>query len=185
MDSSNKILYFDYFISGIILRQYKNSGLNLQNIIRENIVYCGLNKLKLLKLLFFVSVLKVDNQYLLDDIFDNFYAMPYGPVESDIYDLLPNLPNYVVANNGLSLKEGADLNYSDKDNDVLYKRIDKCIDTLYDINPYLFQMPTFDLVELSHKADSWRIIFAEAQKRGKYSLRMPNNIIKETTVYFR
>lgn len=184
MNAQDKIPYFDYFISQIIFKQFNDNKSNLDIIIKLNIDHCGLNKLKLLKLLFFVSVLKVDERYLLDDIFDNFYAMPYGPVESDVYNNIPALTNYIVGNGNISLKENADFSYPNKANDPLYSRIDNCINALYDKNPSLFNMPTFDLVELTHKADSWRIVFAEAQRRGKYSLHMPKEIIKETTVYF-
>lgn len=184
MTGQDKIPYFDYFISQIIFRQFNDNKSDLDFIIRSNIDKCGLNKLKLLKLLFFVSVLKVDDKYLLDDIFDNFYAMPYGPVESDVYDNISNLTNYIVGDRDISLKENADFTYPQKASDALYSRIDKCVNALYDRNQALFNMPTFDLVELTHKADSWRIVFAEAQRRGKYSLHMPKEIIKETTVYF-
>lgn len=111
--------------------------------------------------------------------------MPYGPVESDVYNNISNLTNYIVGDKNISLKEGADFTYPQKTCDPLYARIDKCVNALYDKNKALFNMPTFDLVELTHKADSWRIVFAEAQKKGKYSLHMPKEIIKETTVYFR
>lgn len=185
MNALKKITYFDYFISQIIFRQFNDNKSDLDLIIRNNIDKCGLNKLKLLKLLFFVSVLKVDDKYLLDDIFDNFYAMPYGPVESDVYNNISNLTNYIVGDKNINLKEGADFTYPQKTYDPLYARIDKCVNALYDKNKALFNMPTFDLVELTHKADSWRIVFAEAQKKGKYSLHMPKEIIKETTVYFR
>lgn len=185
MAPKDKIAYFDYFISQIIFTQFNDKKSNLDFIIRNNIEHCGLNKLKLLKLLFFASVLKVDEQYLLDDIFDNFYAMPYGPVESDVYNNLSNIANYIIENKNLTLKDSADFAYQNKDKDPLYSRIDRCVNALYDKNKALFNMPTFDLVELTHKADSWRIVFAEAQRMGKYSLHMPNDIIKGTTVYFK
>ena len=185
MTALEKIPYFDYFISQIIFKQFDDNESDLDHIIRSNIMNCGLNKLKLLKLLFLVSVIKVDERYLLDDIFDNFYAMPYGPVESDVYNNISALANYIVGNRDISLKETADFTYPNKNHDPLYSRIDKCVNALYDKNKALFNMPTFDLVELTHKADSWRIVFADAQKRGKYSLHMPKEIIKETTVYFR
>ena len=48
-------------------------------------------RLKVLKLLFFVSAVKQDNTKRdLLDIFDNFYAMQHGPVESDIYNEITN-----------------------------------------------------------------------------------------------
>jgi len=184
MEASTKIQYFDYFISQIIYKRYNNDTSDLKTIVESNITDCGLNKLKLFKLLFLVSALNVNDKYLLDDIFDKFYALPYGPVESDVYDNISLLPNYIVGNTNISLKSDADLNYPNKTSFKLYKRIDECVDALYIKNSSLFSMPTFELVELTHKADSWRIVFAEAQRKGKYSLHMTNEIIKETTVYF-
>lgn len=182
MNAEQKIPYFDYFTSKIIVKCFDDNESSLDIIVRNNIMRCGLNKLKLLKLLFFVSAIKVDERYLLDDIFDNFYAMPYGPVESDIYDNLSELPNYIINNNSVSLKKTANLSYPNRNR--LHDRIDQCINAVYEVNSKLFMMPTFDLVELSHKAESWKIVFTEAQRRGKYSLYMPNELIKETTVYF-
>lgn len=120
MNAIEKIPYFDYFISQIIFRQFNDNESDLDHIIRNNIDKSGLNKLKLLKLLFFVSVLKVDEKYLLDDIFDNFYAMPYGPVESDVYDNISTLANYIVGNRDIRLKETADFTYPKKASDPLF-----------------------------------------------------------------
>lgn len=184
MEAITKAQYFDYFISQIIYKRYNNNTSDLKTIVESNITDCSLNKLKLFKLLFLVSALNVNDKYLLDDIFDNFYAMPYGPVESDVYNNISSLPNYIVGNTTISLKSKANLNYSNHTSDPLYKRVDECVEALYIKNSSLFSMPTFELVELTHKADSWRIVFAEAQRIGKYSLHMTNEIIKNTTVYF-
>ncbi len=183
MDTRKKIYYFDYFVSKIIFKCYNDNESSLKIIVRNNIEHCGLNKLKLLKLLFFVSAIKVDERYLLDDVFDNFYAMPYGPVESDIYDSLSEVPNYTIEKNRIALKTDAVLDYPN--DDPICNRIEKCIDEVYNINPDLFLMATFDLVELSHKAESWKIVFTEAQRVGRCSLHMPNDVIKETAVYFK
>lgn len=43
-------------------------------------------KLTAMKLLFLAAAPKKDGGDDLLDIFDNFYAMPYGPVESDVYN---------------------------------------------------------------------------------------------------
>lgn len=179
----DKIRYFDYFISRVIYTVYNNGADSFTATIYNNIDKCGLNKLKLIKLLFFVSAKEVNGKYLLDDIFNNFYAMPYGPVESDIYNHLTELPNYNIGNNAISFKEHADINYTDSD--VNYKRIDNSVIAVYNLNDKLFSMNTFDLVELSHRADSWRIAFAEAQRQGKNSIKIPNDIIKQTTVYYK
>lgn len=45
-------------------------------------------------------------------------------------------------------------------------------------------MSSFDLVKLTQKSDPRRIAFAEAQRQGKYSIHMPNEVIKKTTVYY-
>lgn len=52
MTALEKIPYFDYFISQIIFKQFNDNESDLDHIIRRNIMNCGLNKLKLLKLLF-------------------------------------------------------------------------------------------------------------------------------------
>ena len=57
MNVENKIKLFDYFISQIILKQFGGNNQDLQNVVRDNISECGLNKLKLLKLLFLASIL--------------------------------------------------------------------------------------------------------------------------------
>jgi len=47
--------------------------------------------LKVLKLLFFCSAIEAEkdkDDTLLDIAFDNFYAMPYGHVESDVYNAI-------------------------------------------------------------------------------------------------
>lgn len=183
MDANSKIRYFDYFISRVIYTMFYNGQPTLNEVVTDNIDKCRLNKLKLLKLLFFVSAKKVDEKYLLDDIFDNFYAMPYGPVESDVYNHINDTPNYVIGTNAISLRKGQFRNLNlDKE---ICIRIDNSIMAVHEVNPSLFNMETFDLVELSHKSDSWRIAFAEAQRQGKFSIQMPKEVIKSTTVYYK
>ncbi len=184
MNTSDKIRYFDYFISQII-------GLNSSTEINQSqfesaVSKYKLSKLKLLKLLFFASVIEVDGKYLLDDVFDKFYAMPYGPVESDVYDNISMVPNYIIDNRSISLKNpDLVISYDESFSKAICQRIDASIKELYNKNPCLFTMSSFDLVELSHKADSWRIVYSEAQRHGKFSLYMPHKIIKSTTVYFK
>lgn len=78
---NNKTLAFDYFVYQL-LNWYKEAY-------GENIVENDLSILKVLKLLFFMTAIgakKEDDDSLLDNTFDKFYAMPYGHVEGDIYD---------------------------------------------------------------------------------------------------
>jgi uncharacterized phage-associated protein len=184
MNILDKIRYFDYFISQII-------GLNTSTEITPSQVLSAvskykLSKLKLLKLLFFASVVNVDGKYLLDDVFDKFYAMPYGPVESDVYDHISMVTNYAIDNRSICLRNpGSVISYNESFSKEICQRISESVKKLYDINPSLFTMSSFDLVELSHKADSWRIVYSAAQRQGKFSLYMPHEIIKSTTVYFK
>ncbi len=183
MDINSKIRYFDYFISRVIYTMFDNGQSVLNEVVMENVDKCRLNKLKLLKLLFFVSAKNVSGEYLLDDIFDNFYAMPYGPVESDVYNHINETPNYLIGTSDIALRTGK-LLCLDLDRDIC-ARIDNSVIAVNEINPKLFRMDTFDLVELSHKSDSWRIAFAEAQRQGKFSIQMPKEVIKSTTVYYK
>lgn len=184
MELNNKIKYFDYFISQIVVF---NSEGSIDNCKVENAVKrYRLSRLKLLKLLFFLSVIDIDKKYLVDDVFDNFHAMPYGPVESDIYNQIDKIPHYFIGNKSISLKDTTKIvTYQNEDSDEIYQRIREGLKELYKKNSALFTMSSYDLVELSHKADSWRIIYSEAQRNGKFSQPMSPAIIKSTTVYFR
>lgn len=70
---------FEYLLNGLLQwfsngELYKNSN--------------SFSRVKVLKLLFFVAVIKDADGNDLLDIFDKFYAMPHGPVESDIYNYM-------------------------------------------------------------------------------------------------
>ena len=55
-------------------------------------------KLTAMKLLFLAAAPKEEGGDDLLDIFDNFYAMPYGPIEIDVYNAIQGnkLPSYTV-----------------------------------------------------------------------------------------
>lgn len=176
MDKTLKIQYFDFFITELS---------NTTQAIKESSKFnFSFGKLKLMKLLFFISTINIDNWYLLENIFDKFYAMPYGPVESDIYDEINNLPNYIVQNNQTFLKKEAILDYSNLDDNVK-TIIKQSIQDLKKQNENIFKLDSFKLVELTHKSDAWRIPFHEAQKKGSLSKRMSNTAIKHTKIFYK
>lgn len=184
MGIEEKIIYFDYLITSVIKKCYRNSNSdNEAEVIRESCSKSNLSKLKLMKILFFVTTLNVKEWYLLDNVFNNFYAMPYGPVESDVYDNLDRLINYTISGNQLLVREDAKFDYSLQQE--ITSVIDDSIDKLKDINPSIFNMGAFELVELSHKADSWRITFNEAQTLGSLSRKIPAEVIKMSKVYYK
>lgn len=181
-----KLLFFDYFISQLISFITSETFISgdIALAVKNNIDRANLNKLKLLKLLFLVSTIKEKDKYLLDDVFDNFYAMPYGPVESDIYDNLESLPNYRFINNTINVKTNASFKYSNIDFDK-QERIKQSIKKLHELNFAIFSMSAFELVELTHKSESWQIIYSEANRKGRLSLKMPNELIKGTVVFYK
>ena len=184
MGIEDKINYFDYLITSVIKKCYKNSTSDREEaVIRESCAKSNLSKLKLMKILFFITAQNVREWYLLNNVFNNFYAMPYGPVEGDVYDNLDKLINYKLVGNQLKAIEGADFKY-DLEKDIM-DTIDESIDKLKAISPSIFNMGAFELVELSHKADSWRITFNEAQSFGSLSRKMPADVIKMSKVYYR
>lgn len=145
-----------------------------------------LSILKVLKLTFFVSAVgtnKDSQNSLLDSVFNNFVAMPYGHVESDIYSFIKanRLPNFTI-NNSQTIKIH-NVDYKDLDYTIKSK-IDKSVAMLQDINSGLIKLSSFDLVDLSHNWYSWQKYFSEAQSRGINSLPIPTYEIKrEDKIY--
>ena len=184
MEYTKKIQYFDYFVSRLIYVLFSNESENpnMNDVVKTNIHTCDFDRLKIMKLLFFASALNIDNKYLVDEIFDNFHAMPYGPVESDVYDEIDRIPSYKISKS-VQLK---DLNIINHTLDSEYvKLINDSIDKLYNDHRNLILMSSFDLVELSHKSAAWRLTFNEARRLGAYSKSIPSKVIKSTTVYFK
>lgn len=142
--------------------------------------------LKSLKLLFFVSAVNssVENdKSLIDNLFDNFVAMPYGHVESDVYNDLKNdsHSNINITRYSSSIKESFDKNLLTKE---LRDSIDSSIEKLRQINNNLVACPTFDLVDLSHRWFSWKTYFKMAKENGLYSMAIPGSIIKNEEKFF-
>lgn len=79
----NKNLLFEYLV--FRLDEWK------KKIEKRNEKVPAFTKLRLQKILFLVCAWNVENtNRKLLNIFDQFYALPYGPVEIDIYDAMKN-----------------------------------------------------------------------------------------------
>ena len=76
----NKIFAFDYMLS-LFEQWYKDEG-------KESMNFQNCSKLSVLKLLFLTAAPKREGARDLLDVFNNFHALPYGPVESDIYNAI-------------------------------------------------------------------------------------------------
>lgn len=136
------------------------------------------SKLSLLKLLFLTAATTNKEGNDLLEVFDNFYALPYGPVESDVYDSIKNnnLPNYILTERQLNDKEQSDyietLTPEDKN------LIKSSVHTLRLKNENLITLSSFELVEITHKWESWDKAFKFAKFLGTNSYAMPKESIK-------
>ena len=123
-----------------------------------------ISTLKALKLLFFVSsvgAVKDSTETLLDSTFNNFVAMPYGHVESEIYDAMKNGG---VTNIKIDKSKTVILNLVailELHQDIKTK-IDLAIETLKKTNYKIINYSSFELVELSHKWFSWKKNYQKA-----------------------
>lgn len=164
-----------------------------QHIMHELLLWYGLNKeitnndftvLKSLKLLFFVAAASTSlkERSLLKGIFDRFYAMPYGHVESDIYNYIKTQDDhdkYCITKFKTDINTHIELPNIDVD---LKNRIQNSVMILKNLNYNLVFLNQFDLVELSHKWDSWKNNFNQVPYTQSIFID-PEQIIRESKVY--
>lgn len=162
---SDKILTFNYIVESLI-EWYKEENP------KQTLGYKkAFTKLTLLKLLFLVSAISKKEEDISDllDVFDDFYALPYGPVEIDIYNAINNneIPDFEIDGNSLREKKEKSANYSSIDTERIYKNI-KC---LKEKNNRLINYSSSELVNLTHRWESWSNAYSFATFLGK--LKMP------------
>lgn len=145
-----------------------------------------LSVLKVLKLLFFgVALNSEKEQSLLEDPFNKFCAMPYGHVESEIYDIIKSNHDfqYIELLSRSSSLKVASLAGSTITNKYT-SEIDNTIQKLKSKNFDLIKMTASDLVKLSHEWYSWKYYFNKAKLNGSFSELIPVEIIKLEQKFF-
>jgi len=142
------------------------------------------SKLKSFKLLFFTTAVTADreNDGLLT-IFDNFWAMPYGHVEKDVYENLGFSQKVVITNNSAIINNISDC-YYDEINAYKHLIID-AVELLKKKNSELVFQTAFDLVELSHQWSSWKTSFKFARVQDKLSMPISPSTIKSEPKVFK
>lgn len=166
---------FEYYVVKLLEWYTEISG-NIENN--------DLSTLKVLKLLFFGSAIsagETGTDTLLDRPFDTFYAMPYGHVESEIYDSIRRKEFHNLTINNSSSSINPTLVFTDGE---IKNKIDASIQKLKEANPKLILMTPFELVELSHRWYSWQFYFNKAQRNGSYSELIPAQMIKLEQKFF-
>jgi uncharacterized phage-associated protein len=136
--------------------------------------------LKIIKLHFFVVTINSETKpQLLDQ--NTFHAMPYGPVETNVYDYYKSHKGnfddlFTISNEKITFSKGA---ISPEINPILKEKILESIDKLVELEPNLIIDGAGSLVELTHKWNSWKKYYSLAKSKQSYSELMPNEEIKK------
>lgn len=139
------------------------------------------SKLKIMKLLFFVIVSSNENDKgKLLDIFDNFYAEPYGHFEHDINGKIKDFKHYLVHKNSLFIKDN-NIPYINSD---IKSIIDSSIDNIKKYNFKFINYNSIDLIDIEHQFFSWKYFFDKARKDSRYSEKVPTSCIQHQIVYY-
>ena len=139
--------------------------------------------LKLIKLHFFVTAINSNEDNTLINEFD-FFAMPYGPVETDIYNQIK--VSCVFSNFSI---DNFKANFTGEFPrfEITQEKIDSinnAILIIKKIDPSFINADAGTLVELTHKWNSWKVIFNEARNSGVYSKPIPKELIKKDNKIF-
>lgn len=125
-------------------------------------------KLRLQKILFLAAATNaVDVKHPLLDVFNRFYALPYGPVELDIYESMNN-NQFQHINFVDKTCEYQNLQETDFDelDETLKADMRKAVDDLKTYKSDYLRMPIAELVDITHKWTSWQIAMALADLFG-------------------
>ena len=171
---SNKIKSFEYTV--IQLQKWKESTRNKDTeVLQSN----SINRLKALYLVFLMTAKNSSTggeNFLIKNIFDNFHAQPYGPLEQDIFDYMKNGSQFqsIEINDNSTIV----INEFVEGLDIKVKiEIDKAIEDLRRVNSDLINIPTFELGDLCRTYYSWRKTYQEAKEVETLRKKIDNDII--------
>lgn len=170
--------FFQYLLNAL-LRWYNESNPNKEN---------DLSILKSLKLLFLITAADIElnkgelgdikQDLLISNTFNNFCALPLGHVESDVYDYIKHTRG-VLTSFSINRVTLTKLNNNFINDKAPCKRIDDAVDYLKEHFPKLISMKAYELVELTHKWNSWKLFY-----NTKYMSFIPAEVIIEETKFF-
>lgn len=130
-------------------------------------------RLKCNQLLFFLVSMEPE----LLNVFDNFYAQPYGHIDPDLLSTDLQLRHYQLTTTSLVKFSEPAARLIEQKEETLIKR---AIENLQN-STKLLTLSAFDLIQLSRLWDSWKICFQEARRHNSYSMKIPNDFIALTT----
>lgn len=146
-----------------------------------------ISTLKALKLLFFVSsvgTVKDSVETLLDTPFNKFVAMPYGHVESEIYDAMKKgeIINIKIDNSKTIIENSEAILMLSED---IKSKIDFAVESLKKANYKIINFSSFELVELSHKWFSWKKNYQKALENNAFMYQILTSEIKSEDKFYQ
>lgn len=137
--------------------------------------------LKYLLLLYFITVCerkKGNYSLLLDEIFTELYAQPFGSIEIEVKAYIGH---YIDRNKDIILSEVTTI-----DNKLLKQEIDCQISILKSINKKMISYYSYDLIEVVRSHYSWVLYYRKAEEEKTFSKKIQPEIIKnEERRYFK
>lgn len=148
-----------------------------------------IGKLKAVKLIFFLSVVnKYEETTLLDEVFTNFRAQPYGHVEYDIFKAFIDKAKFSSLTFTDTRCEIHDKNAFRILRSSLEPRIaisiDKAIEALKKKNRRLITLTPFELVELSRCYYSWAKTYHKAKSENELNATIDKELMKKEDMIF-
>ena len=112
--------------------------------------------------------------------------MQHGPVESDIYNAMVNseLKYYSFKSRSIEINGCINDDCFDTLDKTIRNRVDVSINLLRQQNQNIVTYTASQLVNLSHKWDSWQLAMHMADVLGKGSEPMDINIIQSNRQYY-
>jgi len=140
-----------------------------------------IDKLKFMKLAFFVAASRKEDSALLKDRDIKFHALQYGPVELDWYDLIKDNESPIqISNYSLTI------NFNKEELQTLIDDgIEQDFKRLREINSELIKYDSFKLVDLSHKWLSWKSAYKIAELKGQRKEIIEKSTIINDFQYYR
>lgn len=178
-----KILAFEYLVYRLT-EWYKETTPITENMTSH------FSRLSVLKLLFLTAAIKDDT---IDDVnkkdllgtFNKFCAMQYGPVEIDVYSAIVNdtLSIYRLSNKSIEVKRDVDQAFNNLSN-ALRQSIDNAIHILRSKNANIIRYNATQLVNITHKWQSWQNAMWLANISGNRQSPMTIDSIRKDMQYY-
>lgn len=182
-ENTTKILAFEYLVYRLI--EWYNTTVSSTNVIPPNF-----SRLSVLKFLFLTAAVKdetisdVNHQDLLGT-FNKFCAMQYGPVEIDVYSAIVNDTTqvYRFGNKSIEVKIST---YDIFNNlpETFRASIERAIRILGNKNPKIICYNATQLVNITHKWQSWQNAMWLAEIDGNRQSPMPIESIRKDAQYY-